>query len=170
MKNNIILIGMMGCGKTTVGKELAEVLSEYIYIDIDNEIEKSTQQKISDIFLRHGESFFRELESEKIKKFCNNNKKQIISMGGGAYEDEQNRKNMQNNGIVIYLKTSPQEIYNRIKTETHRPLLRKDFSIEKISDIMTRRSKNYKKADIIIETDNKTPKDIAEEIKGAING
>lgn len=170
MKNNIILIGMMGCGKTTVGAELSKILTEYTYVDIDNEIEKSTQQKISDIFLKHGEPFFREIEAEKIKKICGNNKKQIISMGGGAYESEQNRNNMQKNGIVIYLKTSPKEIFNRIKSETHRPLLRKDFSIEKIATIMSKRSKNYEKADIIIETDNKTPQNIAYEIKGAING
>jgi len=170
MKNNIVLIGMMGCGKTTTGEELAKIFPEYTYLDIDKEIEKSTQQKISDIFLKHGEPFFRMLETEKIKKICLNNKKQIISTGGGAFEDEQNRKVLKENGTVIYLKTSPQEIYNRIKSETHRPLLRKDFSIEKIADIMSKRVKNYEKADIIILTDNKTQQEIAKEIEGVING
>lgn len=170
MKDNIILIGMMGCGKTTTASELAKILPAYIYIDIDNEIEKSTQQKISDIFLRHGEAFFRMLETEKIKKFCSGKIKQIISVGGGAFENEINRKIIKENGMVIYLKTSPQAIYDRIKSETHRPLLRKDFSVEKILEIMSKRIKNYEKADIIILTDNKTPQEVAEEIKGAING
>ena len=62
MKKNIILTGMMGSGKTTVGKELDKVLEEFDYVDIDNEIEKSTQKKISEIFLKHGEPFFRMLE------------------------------------------------------------------------------------------------------------
>lgn len=163
MKKNIVLIGMMGCGKTTVGYELAKILPDFEYVDIDKEIEKSTQQRISDIFLKHGESFFRMLETEKIKKVCQN-KNQIISTGGGAFEDEQNRKNLKSSGHIIYLKTSPQEIFNRIKTETHRPLLRKDFSVEKITNIMQKRAKNYEKADIIILTDNKTPQKIAEEI------
>ena len=169
MENNIVLIGMMGCGKTTIGKELAKILPDYDYIDIDLEIEKSTQKKISEIFLKHGEQFFRLLETEKIRKFSKNNKKQIISIGGGAFESEENRKNLSSNGIVIYLKASPKEIYERIKNETHRPLLRKDFSVEKISSIMNLREPNYKKADVTIDTDVKTPQNIVEEIIGAIN-
>ena len=74
------------------------------------------------------------------------------------------------NGIVIYLKTEPKEIYNRIKSEKHRPLLRKDFSVEKISSIMQKRAVNYEKADIIISTDGKSPQEIAKEIIGVING
>lgn len=169
MKTNIVLIGMMGCGKTTVGRELAETLSDYFYVDIDLEIEKSTQKKISEIFLKHGESFFRMLETEKIKKFSQNGQKQIISTGGGAFENEENRSILRKNGIVIYLKASPDEIYNRIKNETHRPLLRKDFSVEKIDSILKMRETNYKKADITIDTNSKTPQNIVKEIIGAIN-
>ena len=168
MKTNIVLIGMMGCGKTTVGGELAKVLVDYKYIDIDLEIEKSTQKKISEIFLKHGESFFRMLETEKISKFSKE-EKQIISTGGGAFESEENRKNLKFNGTVIYLRTSPEEIYKRIKNETHRPLLRKDFSVEKIASIIKKREQNYKKADIIIDTDLKTPQNIVKEIIGEIN-
>ena len=169
MRDNIVLIGMMGCGKTTVAKELAKLLPDYIYIDIDSEIEKSTQKKISEIFLRHGEPFFRMLETEKLRKFCKNLKKQIISAGGGAFENPENRNIMMENGIIVYLKTTPDEIFNRIKSETHRPLLRKDFSVEKISTIMKKREINYEKADIIITTDKKTPQEIAKEIIGVLN-
>ncbi|MBO6087468.1 shikimate kinase [bacterium] len=168
MKKNIVLVGMMGCGKTTVGEELAKTLSEYNYVDIDIEIEKSTQKKISEIFLKHGEPFFRMLETEKILKFSNL-EKQIISTGGGAFESEENRKNLMSNGVIIYLKTTPKTIFDRIKNETHRPLLRKDFSVEKIASIIKNRELNYKKADLIIDTDNKTPQDIVKEIIGAIN-
>ena len=169
MKKNIILTGMMGSGKTTVGKELDKVLEEFDYVDIDNEIEKSTQKKISEIFLKHGEPFFRMLETEKIKKFCQNGKKQIISTGGGACENETNRKIMSENGALIYLQTAPKEIFNRIKNETHRPLLRKNFSVEKIADILKKREPNYKKADIIIDTTGKSPENIAKEIVGVLN-
>lgn len=161
---------MMGCGKTTVGAELSKFLPDYDYIDIDEKIEKSTQKKISDIFLQRGEAFFRMLEEEKIKQFCTNDKFQIISAGGGAFENPNNRKIMLEKGNVIYLKTSPKEIYDRIKLETHRPLLRKNFSVENISEIMKKREKNYKLADIIIVTDKKTPQEIAKKIVGVLNG
>ena len=182
MKKNIVLIGMMGCGKTTTGDELSRELSDYKYIDIDAEIEKSTQKKISEIFLKHGEAFFRMLENEKVKYFCNG-EKAIISAGGGAFENEENRKIMLETSHVIYLKATPQEIYDRIKsevleTETNhslaigrkRPLLKKNFSVKKITNLMQLRSKNYEKADITIDTTGKNPYDIVREILGAING
>lgn len=165
---NIVLIGMMGCGKTTVAKELSKLLTNYKYVDIDEEIEKSTQKKISEIFLRHGEQFFRMLETEKIKHFCKNDN-QIISAGGGAFEREENRLNLSKNGMVIYLKTSPEEIYTRIKSETHRPLLNKNFSVEKITEIIKLREPNYSKAHKIIDTNSKTPYNIAKEIIGVLN-
>ncbi len=165
---NIVLIGMMGCGKTTVAKELAKQLSDFKYVDIDEEIEKSTQKKISEIFLRHGEHFFRMLETEKIQHFCKNDK-QIISAGGGAFENTENRRILSDKNLVIYLKTSPAEIYNRIKSETHRPLLKKNFSLEKITEIIKNREPNYNKAHKIIDTDSKTPYNIAQEILGVLN-
>ena len=179
MKKNIVLIGMMGCGKTTAGDELSRELSDYEYFDIDAEIEKSTQKKISEIFLKHGEPFFRMLETEKVRQFCNGNKA-IISAGGGAFENEENREIMLKTSHVIYLKATPQEIYNRIKTEVateehgaigrKRPLLKKNFSIEKISNLMQMREKNYLKADITIDTTGKNPYMVVKEILGAING
>ncbi len=168
MNKNIILIGMMGSGKTTISKELYNELPEYSLIDIDSEIEKSTQKKISEIFLKHGEPFFRMLEADKIKKFCTGNNK-IISAGGGAFENEDNRKIMLANGVVIYLKATTEEIFNRIKNETHRPLLKRNFSLEKIETIMKNREKNYRKANYTIDTTGKTPYNIVKEILGVIN-
>lgn len=181
MKKNIVLIGMMGCGKTTAGDELSRELPDYKYFDIDAEIEKSTQKKISEIFLKHGEPFFRMLETEKVRLFCNG-EKAIISAGGGAFESEENREIMLKTSYVIYLKATPQEIYSRIKSEVEaetnrhgvigrkRPLLKKNFSIEKISNIMQMRETNYLKADITIDTTGKNPYEVVKEILGAING
>lgn len=168
MKKNIALTGMMGSGKSSVSQELSKLLPEYSLVDIDFEIEKTTNRKISEIFLRFGEAHFRLLETDKIQKTVYGNK-QIISLGGGAFESEFNRQIILENCFVVYLKASPQEIYRRIKNETHRPLLAKNFSIERISDILKRRSPNYEKADVIIDTDNKTPYNIAEEILGVMN-
>ena len=168
MKRNVTLIGMMGCGKTTVAKELSKVLPDFKLVDIDDEIEKSTGKKISEIFLKYGEPHFRELESNKIKQFTQNDL-QIISAGGGAFENPDNRRRFQENSTVIFLKASPEMIFERIKAETHRPLLKKHFSLEKIQHILSLREKNYQKADYTIDTNNKTPAEIAEEILGVIN-
>lgn len=167
MKNNIALTGMMGSGKTTISKELSKNIKDYVLVDIDDEIEKSSGKKISEIFLKYGERHFRELETEKIKKFAKG-EKQIISLGGGAFEDEFNRKIILENCFSIYLKASAQEIFTRIKNQNHRPLLAKNFSVERIDEILKKREKNYEKADIIIDTNNKTPYDIVAEIMGVI--
>ena len=163
MKKNITLIGMMGCGKTTTAKELSKLLPEYRLVDIDDEIEKSTGKKISEIFLKYGEPHFRELEIHKIKQFTAFDF-QIISAGGGAFENPDNRRRFLENSTVIFLKASPETIFERIKAETHRPLLKKHFSLEKIQHILSLREKNYKLANYTVETDNKTPYNVAQEI------
>lgn len=168
MKKNITLIGMMGSGKTTTAKELSKILPEFKLVDIDDEIEKSSGKKISEIFLKYGEAHFRELETNKIKQFIQNDH-QIISAGGGAFENPDNRRRLLENSFVFFLKASPQTIYDRIKAESHRPLLKKNFSVEKIANILSLREKNYQKANYTIETDKKTPEDIAKEIAGVIN-
>lgn len=168
MKNNITLIGMMGSGKTTVSRELSDNLENYKLVDIDNEIEKGTGKKISEIFLKYGEPRFRELESNKIKLFLENDF-QIISTGGGAFERIENRNLLLENSQVVYLKAPAEVIFERIKLEVHRPLLRKNFSIEKIKCILELREKNYLKAPHIIDTESKTPYDIVKEIRGVLN-
>ena len=165
MNKNIILIGMSGTGKTTIAKELSKFLKGYDLVDIDTEIENYSSQKISDIFEEFGESFFRTLEKDIIKRVAKKSVEQIISTGGGAFEDDTNRKNLLENGIVVYLKASAQEIYNRIvesKTD-NRPLL-KGLSVDKIKAIMDKRIPNYEKAHYIIDTNNKTPYNICKEI------
>lgn len=169
MKNNIILIGMMGSGKTTIARELATNLNDFKLVDIDEEIEQSTGKKISEIFLKFGERHFRLLEEEKIRHACENSS-QIIAVGGGAFENPDNRSLLLNCGKVIYLKALAEEIFERIKHETHRPLLKKNFSIERINSLLKARETNYKKAHIQIDTNGKTPYNIVKEILGVVNG
>ena len=160
---------MMGSGKTTIAIELATNLSDFKLVDIDEEIEKNTGKKISEIFLKFGERHFRLLEEEKIRQACKNSS-QIIAVGGGAFENPDNRDLLLNSGKVIYLKALPEEIFERIKLETHRPLLKKNFSIERISSLLDARETNYKKAHIQIDTNGKTPYNIVKEILGVVNG
>ena len=166
MKNLIVLTGMMGVGKSSVGLVLSKVL-KFKFIDIDKEIELAENSTINKIFNDFGEQYFRTKEKEIIKKFANETNT-VISLGGGAFEDIETQKLLKKNGIVIYLKASPQTLFKRIHTEILRPLLHKDFSVETISFILKKRIKNYEKAHFIIDTENKTRKEVVRKILGVL--
>ncbi|CDE92942.1 TPA: shikimate kinase [Candidatus Gastranaerophilales bacterium HUM_6] len=162
----IVLIGMMGSGKTTIGKLLGEKLT-LRSIDIDVIIEQNEKRTVSEIFQNEGEKYFRNIERETIKKNFTN-KDLIISLGGGAFEDQLTQELLLKNSTVIYLKTSPNVILERIKNNTNRPLLKNQMTVEKIQSIILQRQKNYELANITILTDNKNTDKIVEEILGVI--
>ena len=157
----IVLTGMPGSGKTTVGMHLSKDLN-IDFVDIDSAIEKSENRTISEIFANDGEKYFRVLESKIIKESFGDNK--VISLGGGAFEDPITRSFLLKNSIVIYLKTSVQEIYKRVKNNSQRPLLNDDMSAEKINKILSVREKNYKLAHFTIMTDNIVVEDVVRDI------
>ena len=163
----ITLIGMMGSGKTTIGKILSEQTG-ISAIDLDNFIENKENENISEIFKTKGEQYFRTVEANTIKELTQTTSSQILSLGGGAFENEQTRELLLKNSTVIYLETTPEEIFKRIKKTNNRPLLKNNMTIEKISEIMTKRKNNYNLAHNKILTDGKTPSKIAEEILGAL--
>lgn len=118
----IYIIGFMGSGKTTVGKQLARQL-QYNFIDLDNEIEKAAQQSISDIFSALGEPGFRRLEKEQLEKTYKSNAT-VIACGGGTPCFFDNINHMNENGITIYLRMNARELLSRLKNkQNHRPLL-----------------------------------------------
>lgn len=162
----IVLIGMMGSGKTTIGKLLGEKLT-LRSIDIDVIIEQNEKRTVSEIFQNEGEKYFRNIERETIEKNFTN-KDLIISLGGGAFEDQLTQELLLKNSTVIYLKTSPNVILERIKNNTNRPLLKNQMTVEKIQSIILQRQKNYELANITILTDNKNTDKIVEEILGGI--
>ena len=163
---NIVLVGMMGAGKTTVGELLATKLNRELK-DIDRVIEQEQKKSIIEIFTDDGEEVFRKLESETIEKFSNMSDL-IISTGGGALEKANNLSNLQKNGIIIYLKADIEELFKRVKNETQRPLLKEQDPLEVIKKLIKKREKFYLMADITIITDNKSPEKITEEIIKAI--
>lgn len=150
-EKNIVLVGMMGAGKSYIGKKLAKLLAHFRYIDIDAEIENEQKMSISEIFEKFSEKHFRELETAMIKKIAAN-KNQIIATGGGVCENPQNIALLKQNGIIFYLKAPVVELFDRIKDETHRPLLKSSFSVETLREILKKREKNYKRADFVIDT------------------
>ncbi|MDD3435636.1 MAG: shikimate kinase [Candidatus Gastranaerophilales bacterium] len=160
---NIVLAGMPGAGKTYIGSKLAKLLAHFSYIDTDEEIKKETGLEITEIFENHSEKYFRELELEIIKK-VSKERNQIISIGGGAFENHENVKELKKNGLVFYLEAPAKELFARIKNETHRPLLNEDFSLKTVEKLLRKREKNYFKADFIINTYQKPAYTILDDI------
>ncbi len=158
----IVLIGMMGSGKTTVGKALAEKLSVN-FIDLDKEIENKQNMTISDIFSNFGQEYFRKIEYITLKKIFEP-ENLVISFGGGTFENAEIQRNVLKNSNVIFLIASPEIIYERIKNDKSRPLLKNNMNIEKINELLEMRNKNYKLAPYKILTDNKDINSVVLEI------
>jgi shikimate kinase len=167
ISKSIYLIGFMGAGKTSVGKILAEKL-QLEFCDLDELIEAECGKTISSIFSDHGEAFFRELESKTLRSVSQNGG-QIVATGGGVVLRQSNWKIMKEEGITIYLKASPDVLWNRIKNDTSRPLLQVEKPFEKVRELLSLRMPLYEKADIVIETENKSPENIADNIIGQLS-
>ena len=163
MSPNIVLTGLMGAGKSTVGKALAKVLKDYTFIDSDDVIVDIEGMTIPEIFEKKGEPYFREVEKSIISELSEE-EDLIIALGGGAFESEETRKNLENNCITIYLKSSVDRLLKRIKDDKNRPLLQCENPKGKLEELLKKREPNYLKADYIIETGNKNIDEIVEEI------
>lgn len=159
---NIVLIGLMGSGKSSSGQALAKMLKREIF-STDEIIEHHEAKPISQIFEEHGEAYFRQLEKELVKDLVKK-KDAVIDCGGGVFVNEENRKNLKQNGIVIYLSGSVDTLYNRVKARTHRPLLQVEDPKKKLTDLLNEREKFYKEAHLTFKTDGKTPQEVAEDI------
>ena len=160
---NIVLVGFMGSGKTSVGTELS-ILLEMDYIDTDDIIVEDSGISINEIFNTYGEAGFRKLERKAIGGL-KDTKNTIISCGGGAVLDFTNIELLRDNGKIVWLKVSPGEILNRLSNDNSRPLLKDSFTLKGLSGILKNRLPLYENAgDIIIDTDGKDVREIAEEI------
>ncbi len=166
MFKNIILTGFMGVGKTLVGKKLANDLG-YTFVDTDKLIEDDQHMTITSIFSKHGESYFREVESKIIQQVMEGGE-QVVSTGGGAVIREINRQAFKKAGFVVCLTARPEIIYARIKQETHRPLLQTPDPEAKIRELLASRARFYAQADVIIDTSDKAVDDVIAAIKERI--
>ncbi len=162
MKKNIVLVGLMGCGKSSVGNVLAEKTGLKL-VDTDELIEQQENKTISEIFKINGEKYFRELEHQCAKSLSNN-ASLIVSTGGGMLENTKNMDLFKQNGYVLYLYAPAKELYKRVKNETHRPLLKNSNPLETLSSLLEQRAATYEKADFTINTLNKQVCEIADEI------
>lgn len=162
---NVILIGFMGCGKTTVGLRLSYRLRRAV-IDTDKEIEKEEKRTISDIFATDGEAYFRDRETACLQKLIENTNNQIISVGGGLPLREENRRLLHELGQVFYLCAEGETIYERLKDDTTRPLLQGGDPLTKIEALLQERDPYYRAAaDVVIAVDGKSFEQILDEIE-----
>ncbi len=163
MGKNIVLIGFMGTGKSSVGIKLAEKFG-MVFIDMDKEIEKVTHMSINQIFRKHGEKRFRS-EERLLAKKLGFKKNLVIATGGGVVLNEENVEALEANGVLICLEASPEEILKRVKRKRAcRPLIKKEYGENEIRAMLQEREVFYARSDFRINTDNKEPRVVAEEI------
>jgi shikimate kinase len=162
---NIILVGYMGSGKSTVGKNIA-LLNGYTFVDTDEMIVENENRTINEIFAEDGEQAFRDMETALLRRLIDENKeKLIIATGGGMPMRKENRELLRRLGEVVYLEASPETIYERLKDDTTRPLLQCDNPRQKIADMVSDRRAAYEEsAFMVINVDKLEQSKVAQEI------
>ncbi len=159
---HIILIGMMGSGKTTVGRILAQMTGRN-FIDTDTLVEKRTGMSISDLMALRGEDYFRRIEKDTVLSL-EPGQPAIVSTGGGAVMDNDVFLFLKSIGTTVYLKASSAELYKRTANLDVRPLLRGGDRLGIIQELLHKRESRYLESDVIIDSDNAAPQEIAEKI------
>ena len=160
-KKNLILIGMMGSGKSTIGSLISKKLN-IKFIDIDSVLENDSKMKIAEIFEKKGENFFRNLE-EKITLKSLNSTNSVISLGGGGFINEKIRKEVLKNNFSFWLNCDTQTLLNRIKKNQKRPIAF-NLSDSELTELITERTKIYSKAQFKINCHKLTKTEIVKKI------
>ena len=164
---NIFLIGFMGSGKSTIAKQLKKELDMEL-VEMDQRIVDEQGMSINDSFAQKGEEAFRDIESQLVVDL-GNQEASIISCGGGVVIRPQNVENMKKSGKIVFLTATPETILERVKGGTDRPLLNGNMNVPYIKEMMDKRRDFYEgAADIKISTDNKSVKEISDEIIEAL--
>lgn len=147
----LALVGMPGCGKSTVGRHLARQLG-WRFVDSDHEIEVAIGGPIRVFFEQQGEAAFRDIEQQTIAAVCGQTS-MVLATGGGAVMREPNRRALREHGQVIYLRSSPEELFRRLRHDTHRPLLQVKDPLRRLRELYRERDPLYREtAHFVIET------------------
>ncbi|MCX5667772.1 MAG: shikimate kinase [Candidatus Omnitrophica bacterium] len=163
---NIILVGFMGSGKTTIAFELSRRLNMR-YVSTDDLIEKKEKCTINEIFTKKGEDYFRNVETLAVRDACSM-ENVIIDLGGGAVIRDENWESIKASGVAICLTADENTIMERTKKYKHRPLLNVEDPKQKIRNLMAKRALSYAKADYCVDTGKLTVKQTVEKIAGII--
>lgn len=150
MKKNLVLIGFMGTGKSSIARILSQKLGSPV-ISTDALIEKREGKKIAEIFRQSGEPHFRFMEHKVVLEAASN-QGSVIDCGGGVVLNPENMKALKKNGVLIHLRCAPKEILRRIKLQPNRPLLDVADPLAKINELLRQRQEHYAQADFTIDT------------------
>ena len=162
VRKNLVLLGMMGVGKTTLGKIVAKKTG-LKFIDTDTNIEENCLMKISEIFKKKGEKFFRLEENKEVLKSLKKSNS-VIALGGGAFMDKTIRDSILKNAVSIWLDADLKDLNKRIKWSNKRPLLNEENNQKKINKLYDERKNIYKLANHKINCDNLSKESIAKKI------
>jgi len=169
MEKNIVLIGFMGTGKSTVASRLATRLNRK-FVDMDREIERVVGMTVSDIFKRYGEIRFRSEEKLIAQKLARESGL-VIATGGGVVLEQVNMDTLSQNGIIICMEATPNEILERVnRKKGTRPLIRKNAQLQDIEEMLKARETLYAQADYRVNTSGKSPEQVTNEIMGMLMG
>jgi len=149
LKKTIVLVGMMGAGKTAVGRALADILA-VPFLDSDDEITTAADMTIAEIFDRDGEAFFRARETEVIARLLRE-KIGVLSIGGGAYLAQSNRKLISKSGVAIWLRADENLLWSRVSRRDTRPLLRTENPRQTLHELCLAREPLYQKAELTVD-------------------
>lgn len=166
LTKSVVLVGLMGAGKSCIGKRLAERL-DLPFVDADNEIEKAAGCSIADIFEAHGEQAFRDGERRVIARLLDG-PPQVLATGGGAYMDPQTRETIRERGIAIWLRADLDLLVKRTAKRSHRPLLNKGNPRQILKDLMDQRYPVYGEADLVIDSRDGPPEETVKRTLAAL--
>ena len=159
---NLALVGFMGTGKTSVGRVVAEQL-HFAFLDTDDLIQTRTGRTIADIFAHDGEPAFRALERETVGELAAR-KKTVIATGGGLPTNLENLNALKAHALVVCLWAPPEKIWERVRNQSHRPLLHDPDPQKKIKELLKVRAPFYQQADVLINTDQRSAREVAQQI------
>jgi shikimate kinase len=160
--HNLALIGFMGTGKSSVGRMAADVL-HYTFLDTDRVIEARAGKSISDIFQQDGEPAFREWERRVVEELTRR-KRTVIATGGGLPVNPANLASLKTHALVVCLWASPDTILERVGGHSHRPLLNEPNPKEKIQELLAARGPFYRQADVLVNTEMRSHREVAQQI------
>lgn len=159
---NIALVGFMGTGKSSVGRLLAEHL-HFGFLDTDDHIESRAGKTIAAIFSDDGEAAFRQWERDIVSELSSR-KRMVISTGGGVGANEANLASLKAHALVVCLWASPAKIWERIRGQSHRPLLQEADPAEKIRQLLAAREPYYKQADVLLNTEVRSIREVVQQV------
>lgn len=160
--HNLALVGFMGTGKSAVG-QLAAAQLHFRFVDTDDLIEKRAGKSISAVFAEEGEARFREYERAIVEELATCNKT-VIATGGGLVANDENLASLKTHALVVCLWASPDTIWQRIRNQSHRPLLRAPDPAARIRELLAEREPFYRRADVLLNTERRSIKEVAHQV------